>query len=128
MGLVITVSALAPILTMTVHHAKLRRLDAEIGLAFAAVSSNLEEVRSLPLVSLPGLHGAGFDVPGPSGAPGGLSAQPGDADGMPGSFTVLVEATQSGQTLYRVRAAVAWQGSMGRQEMHFETFVSNRGS
>ena len=113
-------------LAMTVHNAKLRKVDEEVHLALSACRNNLEEMRSLPLTSLPALHGTGFDVPGPNGEPGGLAPVAGDADGLPGIFSVTVDQTAGGETVFHVRATVTWTGSMKAQTFDLETLIGTR--
>ncbi len=113
-------------LAMTTQHAKLRKVDQEIYLALVACRNNLEEFRSVPFSSLPSMNGVGFDVPGRNGAPGGLNALPGDPDGLPGQFTVTVDQTLGGETIYLVKVTVTWSGSMRRQSFELETLMGPR--
>jgi hypothetical protein len=46
---------------MTGYHARLRQIDGERVLAFAACRNNFEELRSIPFSSLPAMHGVDFD-------------------------------------------------------------------
>lgn len=126
-AVVILVATLIPVVSICHQGARLRQLDAELSLAFQACSNNLEEVRSLPFAQVAAAHGRGFDVPGSNGAPGGLRARGGDADGLPGEIAVAVEETSGGQTLYRVTATVLWRGGSGEQELRLDTLIANKG-
>jgi type II secretory pathway pseudopilin PulG len=112
--------------SMAVQQARMRQVDDEIQLALAACRNNLEEMRSLPLTSLPGMHNDGFDVPGSNGEPGGLQPVPGDADGLPGVFSVTVDQTVTGETNYLVRATVRWTGVLREQTFELETVIGER--
>jgi type II secretory pathway pseudopilin PulG len=124
-GLVAAVLAVLSAALLISHHDRLRRTDAETDLALAACRSQIEELRSLPLTSLPALDGTGFDVPGPDGRPGGLEPVPGDADGLPGRFTITVDQT-GGAPVYVVRATVTWTGSLAPQTFEVEAQMSAR--
>ncbi|MFQ5503624.1 MAG: hypothetical protein ACE5F1_02375, partial [Planctomycetota bacterium] len=71
-GTVIVITMLGGILSLCLQHARQRRIDAELHLAFVACRNNLEELRSVPFSDLPSLDGRGFDVPASDGSPGGL--------------------------------------------------------
>lgn len=125
-GMVTSVLVVGSTLSMTLQHAKLRKVDEEVELALKACRNNLEELRSVPIANLPAMNGVGFDVPGKNGAAGGLHAVPGDADGLPGQFTVTVDQTAGGKTIYRVRATVTWTGTQRRQTFELETLMGPR--
>ncbi len=126
LGVVASVLVIGATLSMTLHVAKLRRVDQEIHLALVACRNNLEEPRSVPFSTLPTMNGVGFDVPGKNGAPGGLNAVPGDPDGLPGQFAVTVDQTTGGETMYLVKATVTWSGSLRRQSFELETLMGPR--
>ena len=125
-GMVASVVVVGSMLSMTIQHAKLRKVDEEIHLALVACRNNLEELRSIPFAGLLSMNGVDFDVPGKNGAPGGLNAVPGDPDGLPGQFTVTVDQTTGGETIYLATATVTWSGSLGRQSFELETLVGPR--
>lgn len=125
-AMVASVLVIGATLSMTSQHAKLRRADRERNLALVACRNNLEELRSVPFTSLPAMDGVGFDVPGSTGAPGGLEPLPGDADGLPGQFSVTVDQASGGSILYLVRATVTWSGSLGEQTFELETLIGER--
>ena len=126
LGVVMSVLVIGATLSMSLHVAKLRRVDQEINLALVACRNNLEELRSVPFSTLPTMNGVGFDVAGKNGAPGGLKAVPGDADGLPGQFTVTVDQTTGAETIYLVKATVTWSGSSKRQRFELETMMRER--
>ena len=114
------------ILSVVLQSSKTRRLDSEINLAFVACRNNLDELRSIPFAQLAAMDGQGFDVPGVNGSPGGLQPVPGDPDGLPGQFTVVVDKTGGGKTLYRVSATVIWTGVLRRKQFVLETLIGER--
>lgn len=126
MGTVVATVGLLGVLNISTHVQKLRRIDHELGHAHAACRNTIEELRSLPLASLPTLDGSGFDVAGPNGATDFLMALPDDPDGLPGHITVAVEHQTPAATLYRVRAEVVWTGSAGRQSTALECWMGAR--
>lgn len=113
-------------LAMTIRHAKHRKADEELHLAFIACQNNLEELRSVPIDQLPSMHGKGFDVPGRNGVAGGLRAVDGDEDGLPGQFSVTVDQTTGGSTMYLVKATVTWTGNLKRQSLVLESLMEGR--
>lgn len=125
-GTVVLVAMIVPTVSVCVQNSRLRRLDAEIELAFAACRNRLEEARALPFATIPTLHGRGFEVPGPNGIGNGLAPRAGDADGLPGEFEVTTVDTSGAETLYRVRAISRWQGVLGDQELQLDVFMTNR--
>ena len=125
-GMVLSVMAIGSILSMTVHHAKQQKIVQETQLALRACRNNLEELHSIPFSSLPSMNGVGFDVPGRNGAAGGLNAVPGDPDGLPGQFTVTVDQTTGGITIYLVKATVTWTGSLKSQSFEMQTLMGPR--
>lgn len=125
-GMVASVLVIGSTLSMVTQHARLRKVDEELHLALVACQNNLEELRSLPFANLPSMHGVGFDVPGPNGAPGGLEPVAGDPDGLPGRFTVTVDQTTGSETIYLVTATVEWSGSIKRQSLELQTLMRPR--
>lgn len=125
-GTVLIATVLGPAITLSLTHSRLRTLDGEVALAFAACRNAIEQVRAMTFADVPTLDGRGFSVPGPDGSANGLSARAGDSDGMPGRFTVTVDRSFGGEVLYRVHVAVAWTGCAGEQERHLETLIANR--
>lgn len=113
-------------LSMTTHQARQRKADQEVRLAMLACRNSLEELRSLPVPDLPTINGVGFDVPGKNGNPGGLTPVPGDKDGLPGEFRVVVDKTTGGKTLYRVTASVTWTGTSRTQTFQLQTMMGGR--
>ena len=101
-------------------------MSEETNLAAIACRNNLEDLRSVGFATLPTLHGQGFDVPGVNGSPGGLRPVPGDLDGLPGEFLVIVDQTSGGETLYRVVAQVTWVGATGRRTIAFNSLFADR--
>jgi hypothetical protein len=99
----------------------LQRLDTEIGMAYNACRSNLEQLHDVPLAELEALDGKGFVVPGADGATPGLRAVPGDPDGLPGEIHVSLVDTAAGRSLYRIRAAVSWYGSSKQHAIELTT-------
>ena len=125
-GMVLSVMAIGSILSMTVQHAQHRKVVQQIHLALVACRNNLEELHSVPFSSLPSMNGIGFDVPGRNGAAGGLNAVLGDLDGLPGQFTVTVDQSTGGNTIYLVKATVTWSGSLKRQSFEMQTLMGPR--
>lgn len=126
MGTAVATIGLLGVLNISAHVQKLRRIDHELGYAHAACRNTFEELRSLPLASLPALDGSNFDVVGPHGEPGFLRAEPGDPDGLPGKITVAIAEQTAAATLYRVRAEVIWVGGAGRQVTALEGWMGMR--
>lgn len=124
--MVASVLVVGAALSMTVHNAKHRMVDQETYLALVACKNNLEELRTIPFANLPSMNGTGFDVPTKDGKPGGLTPVPGDPDGLAGEFSVLVDQTSGGETIYHVKASVAWVGAQGRQNFTLETLMEER--
>ena len=125
-GALCVVLALGAVISATLQISNVRKVDEDLNLAYIACMSNLEDLRSIPYTDLPAMNGIGFDVPGLNGSAGGLTPVPGDPDGLTGLFTVTVDKTGGGATLYRVVAQVEWNGSAGRQEFRLESFMGER--
>lgn len=125
-GMVLSVIAIGSVLSMTVQHAKHRKLNEEIHLALVACRNNLEELHSIPFADLPSMNGVGFDVVGKNGGAGGLNPVADDPDGLPGLFTVTVDKTTGGNTIYLVTATVTWSGSLKRQTFEMQTLMGPR--
>lgn len=126
MGTVVATVGLLGVLNISTHVQKLRRIDHELSYAHAACRNTIEEMRSLPLATLPTLDDSGFDVPGSNGEAGFLAAAPDDADGLPGHISVTVEAETPAASLYRVRVEVAWVGNAGFQTTALECWMGAR--
>ena len=107
----IAVVLVGAILSVVISQASQRRSTTEQSLALGAALNNLEQLRAVPIATLPTLDGTGFDVPGLTGQPIGLNPIPGDPDGLPGEFTIVVDQTSGSVILYRVIATVAWRTS-----------------
>ncbi len=125
-GTLAAVVALGAIISVCIQVSKVRKTDEELNLAFIACMGSLESLRAIPHSNLPTMDGIGFDVPAQNGTPGGLTPQPGDADGLPGEFRITAVKTGAGKTLYRATATVKWSGSRGRQEFKLDTLMGNR--
>ncbi|HEX6811188.1 MAG TPA: hypothetical protein VF384_06175 [Planctomycetota bacterium] len=120
------VTMLLAVSTAVTSQSRTRRLADERNLAMVACRNAIEEIRNQPFTTLLALHGTGFDIPGTNGGPGGLRPVPGDADGLPGQFSVVVDQAAAGETLYRVTISVDWTGVGGRQHFELLTLVANR--
>ncbi|MHC4515565.1 MAG: prepilin-type N-terminal cleavage/methylation domain-containing protein [Planctomycetota bacterium] len=114
------------VLSTVIQQGHQRRATSESSLALSAALNNLEQLRTVPEATLPLMDGKGFDVPGSNGAPGGLQPVPGDFDGLPGQFTVLVDQSKGGVRLYRVVATVAWTGVSGRRTIRLQALMGER--
>ena len=125
-GTLAVIVALGAVISGILQVSKVRKVDEELNLAYIACMSNLEDLHSVPYAQLPAMDGVGFDVPALNGTAGGLTPLPGDADGLPGQFTVTVDKVGGGRTLYRVVAEVQWIGNAGRQTFRFETLMGRR--
>ena len=108
----IALVAILAVLTGVVQHSSHRRGTSERMLAATACRNTLEELRMVDFATLPGLHGSGFDVPGPEGEPGGLRPRAGDADGLPGEISIVEDQRVGSHVLYRVQVRVAWRGAV----------------
>ena len=123
---IVTVTGLVTIMTGVVQVNKLKRLDEELTIAFIACRESLDELRSTPFANLPSLDGQGFDVPAMDGSASGLTCVPEDPDNLAGRFTVVIDKTAGGSTLYMVTTTVTWVGVRGRQEVKLQTIVGER--
>ena len=119
----IIIGAVLSIITRESHQ---RRATSESGMALNAAVNNLEQIRSLDEATVLGLDGTGFDVPGATGAPGGLRPVPGDVDNLPGLLSVIEEESSGGVKIYRVLATVAWKGGGGTQRIRLQTLYGER--
>ena len=120
-GTVLMVVGLVGVMSSTIRLHGLQRLDTEIGQALQSCRSNLEELRTVPLASLPTYEGRGFDVLGPGGQPAGLRAVPGDPDRLPGEIHVTLDQSVGTHVLYRIRAVVTWCGASDRHSIELST-------
>ena len=121
MGTVLMVVGLVGVMSATIRLHGLQRLDTEIDQAFQACRTNLEELRAVTLVALPGYNGRGFAVPGPDGVTPALRAVPGDPDGLPGEIHVTLDQSAAGFLLYRIRTVVTWKGATDRHTVELST-------
>ncbi len=126
LGTLAVIVCLGAVITLCLQMGRVRMVDEELNLAYMACINSLEDIRSLPISAIAALDGASFDVPALNGAPNGLTPVPGDPDGLPGQFIVVVDSTGGGTTLYHVTAEVQWVGSSGRQEFRLETLIGER--
>jgi hypothetical protein len=118
---VLTVVGLGAIMTSCIRLHALQRVDTELGFAYQACRSHLEELRALPMSALAALDGTSFDVPGADGVTPLLQAEPGDVDRVPGEIHVRLERNVLGRSLYRIEVAVRWQSGGRSQSVSFET-------
>lgn len=125
-SIVMAITVLSAVLNVVMQHGRLRRSDGELGLALVACKNSLEELRATPFTQLPSMDGMGFGVTTMSGDACGLMPLPEDADGLPGSLAVSVEASAGGRTLYRVKAQVDWLCNGERQHLELETLMGDR--
>ncbi|GEM_PF-5078852 len=129
-GAVVTIIALTAIVSLSLEHSKLRRVDRELSLAVTACRNELEAMRAMPFDQVLALNNTGFDVPDKMGRPGGLKALPKDADGLPGSrFVVLDKTSGTGKDrvdLYRVTVRVDWIGVLDRRSFELTTLLGAR--
>ena len=125
-GIIVLAVAIGTSVSLSLQHSRLRRMNEETNLAAIVCRNNLEDLRSVRFVDLPTLDGVGFDVPSVNGSPGGLRPVPGDADGLPGEFIVVVDQTSGGEILYRVIVEVRWVGASGRRTIAFTSLFADR--
>ncbi len=125
-GTLAVIVALGAVISACLQISNVRKADEGLNLAYIAAMSELEDLRSVPFAGLPALNGVGFDVPALNGTPGGLQTVPGDADGLAGRFTVTVESSGGGTTLYRAVVAVEWVDSAGRHNFDLQTLIGER--
>ncbi|MHC5065116.1 MAG: PilW family protein [Planctomycetota bacterium] len=125
-GMVVSMVLIGAVLSVVHQQGEERRSTEEGTLALSAVRNNLELMRDMSGTQILALHGTGFDVPGSNGAAGGLSAVPGDPDGLPGEFAVTVDQVGGGGAIYRVVASVNWSGVSGRRRISLQALVGER--
>ncbi|HLU38412.1 MAG TPA: hypothetical protein VK081_03450 [Planctomycetota bacterium] len=116
------------LVTTSVRQSAHRAVNHETTLANNAIADVFARLRGLPFADLPSLHGTGFDVPNHLGGPGGLTAQPGDPDGLPGEIQVAVYASGGSTVLYRVTVTVAWRGAAGNRRERVIGLIGERRS
>jgi hypothetical protein len=116
------------VVSTTVRQTAHRAVNLETTLATNAIADVYARLRALPFADLPALHGTGFDVPGHTGRPAGLTAVPGDPDGLPGRMEVTVENIAGSAVLYRVVLTVDWLGAAGRRRERVVGLVGERRS
>jgi type II secretory pathway pseudopilin PulG len=119
-GLVIAFIALTGIFLTTMSVSRLRRVDEDLNLAFAACRTKLEELRAMSFAALPSQHNTGFAVDVDRNGRPELKAAPGDLDGLPGLISVSTEASSS------VKVLVHWIGVSGVRTFSLECLMSNR--
>ena len=120
------ITMLLAVSTAVTSQSRTRRVAEERNLAMVACRNAVEDLRNQPFAGLPALHGTGFDIPGINGAAGGLRPLPGDADGLPGQFSVGIDQSAAGEILYRITVTVDWTGVNGRQHFELMTLVADR--
>lgn len=125
-SLVVSMVLIGALLSVVHQQGATRRSTEEGILALSAARNNIEQIRSMTQAQVLALDGTGFDVPGTNGAAGGLQPQPGDSDGLPGQFTVSVDQSAGGNTLYRVVASVVWLGVSGRRRIDLQALIGER--
>ncbi len=125
-GIVMVLPILGGSVLLCVQQARARALHNEISRAYVACYNGLEDLRALRFSDLPSQNGVGFDVMTPEGSPGGLDPVPGDADGLPGQFTVTVDKDSNGEILCRVKAKATWYRHPGNQELELERLMADR--
>lgn len=126
LGTVIVVVMTVAVLTMSLQSTRLRSLDEEHALAFAACRNGVERIRSLPFGQVLAQSGTGFTVPGRNGEPNGLRPRPGDTDGMPGEVLVTVAESNGPVQMLLVQVRVLWEGRNGPQQCQLNTLVADR--
>ncbi len=125
-GTALVFTSIGAIVSLTLKHNKLRKLDSELNLALVACRSNLESLRTIDIASLAALNGTGFDVLDLNGNAGGLNPVSGDVDGLPGEWVVKLDKSSGGTKLYLVTARVVWTGVMTRQTFQLKTLIGER--
>ena len=125
-SMVVSMVLIGAVLSVVHQQGTTRRSTEEGILALSTARNNLEQIRSMTQAQVVALDGTGFDIPGSNGAAGGLRPVPGDADGLPGEFTVSVDQALAGNTLHRVVASVAWIGVSGRRRITLQALVGER--
>lgn len=125
-GATMVLLIIGSIITIVLQNSRLSQQDRELNLAFVACRNNLEQIRTMDIATLPALDGVGFDVRQSAGEYGALNLVPGDVDGLPGTFSVVVDKTLGASTMYRVRATVDWIGVQGVQKFELSTVIGAR--
>lgn len=125
-GLSILLIAIGGVYGMALQGANERRSSAQECLAFEACRIKLEELRATPFALLPAEDGTRFDVDIDGNGVGDLTPVPGNTSGMPGEVRVTTETSSGGETIYRVRVEVAWDGLVGTRTRALETLMTNR--
>lgn len=114
------------VMTAVTQQSNHRKSLTETSLATAAILNNLERARTLSEAEILALDGVGFDIPGTTGSTGGLDPVDGDADGLPGQLTVVVDQTSGSATLYRISASVVWTGVNGDRRITLQSLIGER--
>jgi len=125
-GAVCTVVFVGATMSLVTQHSRQRQFSREMALAANAATDNLEALRNLDIVDLPGRTGTGFDVPSDNGGPGGLNTVAGDVDGLCGSIDVALAQSSGSCFLYRVTVRVTWTGVAGDRAISFQTLMGDR--
>lgn len=125
-AVVSVIAVLGAVMSGAIQNSRQRRANAELNLATLAALDTIEELRSVPFATLPSLDGSGFDVPDANGAPGGLRAVAGDADGLPGVIRVAPHLVHGTATLYLVTVTVEWSGVQRRSDLQFQQYLIER--
>ena len=121
---IISLVLIGAVLSTVIQQAHQRQVTSESSLALSAALNNLEQLRTMPEATLAAMHGQGFDVPGSNGNLNGLTAV--NPDGFPGHFTVLVDQSSGGVTLYQVVATVSWTGVSGKRSVRLQALMGER--
>ncbi len=125
-GSILVVTFLGSVMSLVAQQGVHRRTNLQTTLATNAALSRLEEVRGMDISDVPKLDGTDFDVLGVGGETGGLQPIAGDPDGLPGEFTVTIDQTSAGVTLYRVTATVTWRDGNRERSLWLESLVGER--
>lgn len=125
-GVILVISIITAVVGVVLRQTQLAKVDGEVHLALMATRNAFEELRALPLSQLAAYHGVGFDVPGPAGQPNGLKAVEGDADGLPGEYSVVLDNTDGTNEIYRVAVTIRWSGAQKNMQFRMLSLISER--
>lgn len=106
------------------------RADSERAVASTALLEQAHAIETTPFASLIAAHdGRGFDVRIDGQAGVALRALPGDADGLPGSISVIAPNPPNDPArLLEATITIDWQGSFGTQRMTRRILISRLGA